>query len=137
MIGIQIVFLGDKNANCYLGYMNSHCFSVYNRQNAEDNEYEGDVEPSLEFVITRRDVAGVGAPATLLVFNNEKGFTRRNIDSLCSVGRSTKRDNRQGGYIGEKGTIYRPQLFYLDNHLFMFLLGKLFHPINITPIILL
>ncbi|GLJ45923.1 hypothetical protein SUGI_0966870 [Cryptomeria japonica] len=72
-------------------------------QNAEDNEYEPDVEPSLEFVVTSRDVTGVGAPATLLVFNNEKGFTPRNIESLCSVGRSTKKGKRQGGYIGEKG----------------------------------
>ncbi|XP_059067210.1 protein NO VEIN-like [Cryptomeria japonica] len=72
-------------------------------QNAEDNEYEPDVEPSLEFVVTSRDVTGVGAPATLLVFNNEKGFTPRNIVSLCSVGQSTKKGKRQGGYIGEKG----------------------------------
>lgn len=75
-------------------------------QNAEDNEYEPDVEPSLEFVVTSRDVTGVGASATLLVFNNEKGFTLRNIESLCSVGRSTKKGKRQGGYIGEKGIMW-------------------------------
>lgn len=72
-------------------------------QNAEDNEYPPNVEPSLEFVITTRDVTGVGASATLLVFNNELGFTKRNIESLCSIGRSTKKGKRQGGYIGEKG----------------------------------
>lgn len=72
-------------------------------QNAEDNEYPPNVEPSLEFVITDRDVTGVGASATLLVFNNEVGFTKRNIESLCSIGRSTKKGKRQGGYIGEKG----------------------------------
>ncbi|KAK9940392.1 hypothetical protein M0R45_017056 [Rubus argutus] len=38
-----------------------------------------------------------------MVFNNEKGFTARNIDSICSVGRSTKKGNRKRGYIGEKG----------------------------------
>ena len=74
-------------------------------QNAEDNEYPPNVEPSLEFVITTRDITGVGASATLLVFNNELGFTMRNIESLCSVGRSTKKGKRQGGYIGEKGTL--------------------------------
>ena len=73
-------------------------------QNAEDNEYEAGVEPSLEFVVTSRDVTGVGAPATILVFNNEKGFTPRNIESICSIGRSTKKGKRKGGYIGEKGT---------------------------------
>ncbi|KAH9292818.1 hypothetical protein KI387_041993, partial [Taxus chinensis] len=72
-------------------------------QNAEDNEYPPDVEPTLEFVVTTRDITGVGAPATLLVFNNEKGFSSKNIESLCSVGRSTKKGKRQGGYIGEKG----------------------------------
>ncbi|KAL6182671.1 hypothetical protein ACLB2K_044086 [Fragaria x ananassa] len=72
-------------------------------QNAEDNEYLEGVDPSLEFVITSRDITATGAPATLLVFNNEKGFSPKNIDSICSVGRSTKKGNRKCGYIGEKG----------------------------------
>ncbi|VFR01623.1 unnamed protein product [Cuscuta campestris] len=73
-------------------------------QNAEDNEYEDGVEPSLEFVITSKDITETGAPSTLLIFNNEKGFSRKNIESICSVGRSTKKANRKsGGYIGEKG----------------------------------
>ncbi|KAE8699942.1 Detected protein of confused Function [Hibiscus syriacus] len=37
------------------------------------------------------------------MFNNEKGFSSRNIESVCSVGRSTKKGNRRRGYIGEKG----------------------------------
>ncbi|GLT79449.1 hypothetical protein SLA2020_509380 [Shorea laevis] len=72
-------------------------------QNAEDNEYPEGVDPSLEFVITCRDITATGAPATLLLFNNEKGFSPQNIDSICSVGRSTKKGNRKRGYIGEKG----------------------------------
>ncbi|KAK8703071.1 hypothetical protein V6N13_021401 [Hibiscus sabdariffa] len=72
-------------------------------QNAEDNEYFEGVDPSLEFVITSQDITATGAPATLLIFNNEKGFYSRNIDSICSVGRSTKKGNRRRGYIGEKG----------------------------------
>ncbi|CAI0453565.1 unnamed protein product, partial [Linum tenue] len=72
-------------------------------QNAEDNEYSEGVGPSLEFVITSRDITGTGAPATLLVFNNEKGFSAKNIESICSVGNSTKKGNRKRGYIGEKG----------------------------------
>ncbi|XP_013605442.1 PREDICTED: uncharacterized protein LOC106312452 isoform X3 [Brassica oleracea var. oleracea] len=78
-------------------------------QNAEDNEYPEGVDPSLEFVITSDDITATGAPATLLIFNNEKGFSDKNIESICSVGRSTKKGNRKRGYIGEKGTI-RPQI---------------------------
>lgn len=73
-------------------------------QNAEDNEYDQDVAPSLEFVVTSQDITETGAEATLLVFNNEKGFSPKNIESICSVGRSTKKGNRKRGYIGEKGT---------------------------------
>uniref|UniRef100_A0A2N9J2L5 Sacsin/Nov domain-containing protein n=1 Tax=Fagus sylvatica TaxID=28930 RepID=A0A2N9J2L5_FAGSY len=72
-------------------------------QNAEDNDYLEGVNPSLEFVITSEDITATGAPATLLIFNNEKGFSSKNIDSICSVGRSTKKGNRKRGYIGEKG----------------------------------
>ncbi|CAN6562394.1 unnamed protein product [Malus baccata var. baccata] len=71
-------------------------------QNAEDNEYEEGVEPTLEFVMTKKDITGSGAPATLLVFNSEVGFSRKNMDSICSVGRSTKKGKRQHGFIGEK-----------------------------------
>ncbi|XVE95087.1 hypothetical protein REPUB_Repub02eG0066100 [Reevesia pubescens] len=55
-------------------------------QNAEDNEYLAGVQPSLEFVLTTRDITRTGAPSTLLVFNNEVGFSRKNMDSICSVG---------------------------------------------------
>ncbi|KAH8486640.1 hypothetical protein H0E87_025595 [Populus deltoides] len=72
-------------------------------QNAEDNEYLEGVDPSLEFVITSRDITATGAPATLLIFNSEKGFSAKNIESICSVGNSTKKGNRKRGYIGEKG----------------------------------
>jgi hypothetical protein len=73
-------------------------------QNAEDNDYLEDHPPSLEFVITSEDITATGAPVTLLIFNNEKGFSPKNIDSICSVGRSNKKGNRKRGYIGEKGT---------------------------------
>ncbi|XP_059440915.1 uncharacterized protein LOC132173428 [Corylus avellana] len=72
-------------------------------QNAEDNNYLEGVDPSLEFIITSQDITATGAPATLLIFNNEKGFSSKNIESICSVGRSTKKGNRKRGYIGEKG----------------------------------
>ncbi|CAL4981108.1 unnamed protein product [Urochloa decumbens] len=72
-------------------------------QNAEDNEYPSGVTPSLEFLITSKDITGSGASSTLLIFNNERGFSSTNIDSICRVGKSTKKGNRQQGYIGEKG----------------------------------
>ncbi|CAL4906784.1 unnamed protein product [Urochloa decumbens] len=72
-------------------------------QNAEDNEYPLDVSPELEFVITKEDITATGAESTLLLFNNEKGFSAANIESICRIGRSTKKGNRHLGYIGEKG----------------------------------
>ncbi|WVZ51426.1 hypothetical protein U9M48_002574 [Paspalum notatum var. saurae] len=72
-------------------------------QNAEDNEYPPGVSPSLEFLITSNDITRSGASATLLIFNNERGFSSTNIDSVCRVGKSTKKGNRHHGYIGEKG----------------------------------
>ncbi|CAD6256983.1 unnamed protein product [Miscanthus lutarioriparius] len=72
-------------------------------QNAEDNEYPSEVAPSLEFLITSKDITGCGASSTLLIFNNERGFSATNIESICRVGKSTKKGNRHQGYIGEKG----------------------------------
>lgn len=56
-------------------------------------------------MLTKKDITKTGAPATLLVFNNEVGFSRENIDSICSIGRSTKKGKRRQGFIGEKGNI--------------------------------
>ncbi|KAG7941754.1 hypothetical protein I3843_16G061900 [Carya illinoinensis] len=67
---------------------------LYAKDNVEDNEYVEGVDPSLEFLITSEDIAGRGALATFLIFNNEKGFSSKNIDSICSVGRSTKKGKR-------------------------------------------
>jgi sacsin len=82
-------------------------------QNAKDNEYPPNVELSLEFVITTREVTCVCDSSALLVFNNELGFTKNNIEYLDSVELSTKKSKRQGGYIGKKG-----------NHFSKLLLGK-------------
>lgn len=89
-------------------------------QNAEDNVYLEGVDPSLEFVITSRDITATGATATLLMFNNEKGFSSKNIESICSVGRSTKKGNRKRGYIGEKGIFHHLLLIFLINGIFIY-----------------
>ncbi|KAJ0578483.1 putative histidine kinase/HSP90-like ATPase superfamily [Helianthus annuus] len=88
-------------------------------QNAEDNEYPEGVDPSLEFVITSKDITNTGAPATLLVFNNEKGFSRKNVESICSVGRSTKKGLRKRGYIGEKGIGFK-SVFLITSQPYIF-----------------
>jgi sacsin len=62
------------------------------------------VAPSLEFVLTSKDITATGATSTLMIFNNEKGFSPANIESIIRVGKSTKKGQRYRGYIGEKGT---------------------------------
>nr|CAB3489865.1 unnamed protein product [Digitaria exilis] len=71
-------------------------------QNAEDNEYPCEVVPSLEFLITSKDITRSGASSTILIFNNERGFSSTNIESICRVGKSTKKGNRHQGYIGQR-----------------------------------
>lgn len=79
------------------------------------------MDPSIEFVITSRDITGTGAPATLLIFNNEKGFSAKNIESICDVGNSTKKGNRKSGYIGEKGPLHHSFFsFHLLMHIYVF-----------------
>ncbi|KAL7602651.1 hypothetical protein Lser_V15G21273 [Lactuca serriola] len=110
-------FSTDREPNPFTGDLHNHAVKnlsakLYAKdvhflteliQNAEDNEYPEGVDPSLEFVITSKDITETGAPATLLVFNNEKGFSDKNIESICSVGLSTKKGIYQYGYIGQRG----------------------------------
>ncbi|OMO50900.1 hypothetical protein CCACVL1_30168 [Corchorus capsularis] len=84
-------------------------------QNSEDNAYPDGVQPTLEFVLTTRDITRTGAPSTLLVFNNEVGFTKTNMESVCSVGRSTKKGKRNLGFIGEKGIGFK-SVFLVSMH---------------------
>ncbi|KAL4566707.1 hypothetical protein LXL04_030829 [Taraxacum kok-saghyz] len=101
-------------------FANTFCASAPDvAANAEDNEYPEGVDPSLEFVITSKDITNTGAPATLLVFNNEKGFSMKNIESICSVGRSTKKGLRKRGYIGEKGIGFK-SVFLITSQPYIF-----------------
>jgi hypothetical protein len=45
-------------------------------QNAEDNEYLVGIKSIQKFVLISADITGIGAPVTLLVFNNEVGFSK-------------------------------------------------------------
>lgn len=63
-------------------------------QNAEDNEYDN--RAGAPFIRFRLE------SDRIIVENNERGFDRSNLESLCDVGQSTKRA-RTLGYVGEKG----------------------------------
>ncbi|GJU95761.1 DNA binding, ATP binding protein [Tanacetum coccineum] len=104
-----------KNLSAELYAKDVHCFMEL----IQDNEYPEGVNPSLEFVITSKDITNTGAPATLLVFNNEKGFSSKNIDSICSVGRSTKKGLRGHGCIGEKGIGFK-SVFLITSQPYIF-----------------
>ncbi|CBI17221.3 unnamed protein product, partial [Vitis vinifera] len=62
-------------------------------QNADDNIYPENVEPTLTFILQDRGI---------IVLNNEQGFSAQNIRALCDVGNSTKKGSK-AGYIGQKG----------------------------------
>jgi hypothetical protein len=50
------------------------------------------------FVLTSADITGIGAQVALQLFN---------IDSLCGIGRSTKKGRRDQGFIGKKGRVIK------------------------------
>ncbi|KAL2469414.1 Histidine kinase [Abeliophyllum distichum] len=62
-------------------------------QNADDNIYQENVEPTLTFILLETGI---------IVLNNEQGFSAKNIRALCDVGNSTKK-GQNAGYIGKKG----------------------------------
>jgi len=75
-------------------------------QNADDNFYANNVEPTLVFILHATGI---------VVLNNERGFSAENIRALCDVGSSTKKGSG-AGYIGKKGigfkSVFRVGLFY-------------------------
>ncbi|CAA6667060.1 unnamed protein product [Spirodela intermedia] len=62
-------------------------------QNADDNTYSENVEPTLVFILH---------PTGIVILNNERGFSAENIRALCDIGNSTKKGS-SAGYIGQKG----------------------------------
>lgn len=65
-------------------------------QNADDNEYDTDVIPTLRIRLER---------AIITVESNETGFEEKNVRALCDINDSTKTDHKAtvNGSIGEKG----------------------------------
>ncbi|KAM0064933.1 putative histidine kinase/HSP90-like ATPase superfamily [Helianthus debilis subsp. tardiflorus] len=62
-------------------------------QNADDNAYPTNAEPTLTFILQEKSI---------VVLNNEHGFSADNIRAICDVGNSTKKAS-SAGYIGKKG----------------------------------
>ena len=65
-------------------------------QNADDNKYSTDVTPQLSIVYRRDGYLWMGC--------NELGFSKANVEAICTVGESTKKlvEGTRKGYIGEK-----------------------------------
>ncbi|EJD00234.1 uncharacterized protein FOMMEDRAFT_170214 [Fomitiporia mediterranea MF3/22] len=61
-------------------------------QNADDNEYEKGIEPTLRILADK---------TSMTLSCNEKGFYEKNVRAICKIGGSTKKNNP--GFIGEKG----------------------------------
>ena len=61
-------------------------------QNADDNSYLPGVTPTIRLELF---------PHAVIVYNNEQGFSDKNIEAVCNVGGSTKANKT--GYIGQKG----------------------------------
>ncbi|KAL9115876.1 MAG: hypothetical protein Q9227_000244 [Pyrenula ochraceoflavens] len=61
-------------------------------QNADDAEYDTSVTPRITFTIRATE---------MIVDINERGFTRRNVEALCSTGESSKIQSENS--TGEKG----------------------------------
>ncbi|XVF37971.1 hypothetical protein REPUB_Repub20aG0057200 [Reevesia pubescens] len=105
-------------------------------QNADDNVYSENVEPTLTFILQESGI---------IVLNNEQGFSAQNIRALCDVGSSTKKG--YSGYIGKKGigfkSVFRitdaPEIhsngfhvkFDISDGQIGFVLPTLVHPYNV------
>ncbi|KAM6519042.1 hypothetical protein FALCPG4_012696 [Fusarium falciforme] len=63
-------------------------------QNADDNHYEAS-KPTFSLTLT---------DDSLITHCNETGFTKRNVEAICRIGKTSKVKSSAGrGYIGEKG----------------------------------
>ena len=75
-------------------YQKSTHFLLELIQNVDDNSYN-ELQPTLNLTFQNR---------TLRVDCNEVGFSKKNVDAICRIGRSTKTGlDHTSRYIGEKG----------------------------------
>src|SRR5665213_1578954 len=94
-------------------FEHAHHYVFELTQNADDNSYPADAEHFLKLVLLEDDPTGTpGSRGCLCVLNDEAGFERAHVESLCDIGNSTKH-NREG-YIGEKGIGFKSVFLISD-----------------------
>lgn len=76
-------------------YSRASHFALELIQNADDDEYAVGERPTLHVELKGSE---------MIVQCNEKGFTEKNVRAICSIGKSTKKDN--SGYIGQFDEIF-------------------------------
>lgn len=91
--GFEIVKYISLFFNGFFVLNRSFCSLLLQVQNADDNIYPENVEPTLTFILQ---------DSGIVVLNNERGFFAQNIRALCDIGNSTKKGSN-AGYIGQKG----------------------------------
>ncbi|KAJ1605685.1 sacsin like HSP90 chaperone domain [Cryptosporidium canis] len=99
-----------------IGILSNELYSSFGRvllellQNADDSNFDrdelGEDAPQV-YILLRWDC---------LVFHiNEKGMTRDNIESVCDIGNSSKKNSHSRYFTGEKGIGYRSLFKITDN----------------------
>lgn len=95
-------------------FEHSHHYVFELTQNADDNNYPDHAERFLKFVLFEDDPTHTpGSHGCLCVLNDETGFEKKHVESLCDIGNSTKQGNREG-YIGEKGIGFKSVFLISD-----------------------
>lgn len=95
-------------------FEHAHHYVFELTQNADDNRYSEDADRFLRFVLLDDDpTATPGSQGCLCVLNDEIGFERKHVESLCDIGNSTKQGDREG-YIGEKGIGFKSVFLISD-----------------------
>jgi hypothetical protein len=106
-------------------FEHAHHYVFELTQNADDNKYPTGAECFLKFVLLDDDPTRTpGSQGCLCVLNDEAGFGRAHVESLCDIGNSTKH-NREG-YIGEKGIGFK-SVFLISNRPHIISNGYSFH----------
>lgn len=95
-------------------FEHAHHYVFELTQNADDNRYAEKAERFLKFILLEDDPTDTpGSQGCLCVLNDETGFEKKHVESLCDIGNSTKQGNREG-YIGEKGIGFKSVFLISD-----------------------
>lgn len=106
-------------------YAQQHHYIFELIQNAEDNDYPESTSAELSFELHSEDPTNTPrAEGALVVKNNERGFLKKHVEALCSVGGTTK--DKSSGYIGEKGIGFK-SVFLISEDPHIFSRGYSFH----------